>query len=351
MERLHAKIIVGVVMLFAIFICFVLPIKFSVFFKKRGDRGQYYLDLLACFAGGVFLAVYLIFMAPAVRDLLLENLMIPNNITYPLPDVLIGIGFFFMLILNRVVVSLCHTIKSKQKTNKAVTTSSSRTSELMSTELYNNDRNLSTADVIVDNSDLDKITVYDPNNPYPLARRSSITDVAQQDSLARSIVMMLALSLDSLFEGLTTGLKTTTIEVWAIFVGNLVHETVIAFCLGLQLIKTNDKRSFHVIIAAIAYSLMNPIGLAVATVFYELRETGPDLDLVSGLLQGITSGCFIYVTFCEILEGQLTHETAYSKILAMVLGFAFLSAFAALPGGSSYALVEKAVNCTLLSSY
>lgn len=347
MERLHAKIIAGVVMLVAIFICFVLPIKMSVFFKKKGDKGKYYLDLLACFAGGVFLAVYLIFMAPAVRDLILENLMIPNQITYPIPDVLIGAGFFLMLILNRIVVSLCHTFQSKKTSAPQLTSISSRNSEKMTTELCQNGIKTSSVDVIVDNTALDNIEKIDPNNPYPLARRSSIEDVAQQESVARGIVMMLALSFDSLFEGLTTGLKTTTVEVWAIFVGNLVHEAIIAFCLGLQLIKANGNKRLPVILAAVAYSLMNPIGLTVATIFYEWKNTGAELDLVSGLIQGITSGCFIYVTFCEILEGQLTHQTPYSKIISMVLGFIFLAAFSGIPGGSSYALVDRVSNCTL----
>ena len=335
MERLHAKIITGIVMLFSIFICFVLPIKLNVFFKKRGERGQYYLDLLTCFAGGVFLAVYLIYMAPEARELVKENLMLPNNIAYPLPDVLIGLGFFLMLILNRIVVSLCHSFHKPKKAESSITNSSSRTSEQMTTQLYNNSKQNATVNVVIDNTSLDRVE-FDPNSPYPLARRSSITDVAQQESMARSIVMMLALSFDSIFEGMTTGLKKTTMEVWVIFIGNFVHETIIAFCLGLQLVKNNDKKKLPVIIAAVAYAIMNPIGLAIATIFYELKNSGPELDLTSGLIQAIISGCFIYVTFCEILEGQLQHQTAYAKIISMLFGFAFLAAFAALPEEPSF---------------
>lgn len=106
MKRWEIKIVCGVVMLIAMLVCFLLPIKLTVFFRRRGDNGQYYLDLLSCFAGGVFLAAYLIFMAPAVRELLLVNVMIPYRIEYPLPDMLIGVGFFILLILNRVVISI-----------------------------------------------------------------------------------------------------------------------------------------------------------------------------------------------------------------------------------------------------
>ena len=349
MERWHAKAITGVVMFFSILFCFLLPIKLSVFFRKKGDRGQYYLDILACFAGGVFLAVYLIFMAPAARDLILENLMIPNKVDYPIPDVLIGTGFFIMLIINRLAVS-CNYLTRKNKSKKVLNIRADiHHSESGTNSVANSSKPSSENFDLADNREIVATEILsDSNNPYPLARRSSINDVAHQETVVRSMVMMLALSLDSVFEGLTTGLKTTIIEVWAIFIGNMVHETIIAFCLGLQLIKTHEDRKMNVVWAAFLYSLMNPLGLLVATAFYETRGASSNLDLTSGIIQGLTSGCFIYVTFCEILEGQLTHHTSYAKILSMVVGFIIMAAFASIPGSSSYAMVDNLSqnNCT-----
>lgn len=364
----------GVVMLFAILICFLLPIKLTVYFRRRGDNGQYYLDLLACFAGGVFLAAYLIFMAPAVRELLLENLMKPYAIEYPIPDMLIGIGFFILLLLNRVVVSLSKFSKRRRhhhmkendddtRNGKSLTTSSSAATQLttvssngtllepLNTGDYGHTKSVEAAvgtdEFSIEVAFPEDEFPHDPNSPYPLPRRSSITDVAHQDSMTRSIIMMLALSLDSVFEGITTGLKTTTVEVWAIFIGNLVHETVIAFCLGLQLVRVHEKTT-PVVIAAVAYSLMNPVGLVFATAIYESIDADPRIDLVNGVLQALTSGCFIYVTFCEILEGQITHNTSYAKIASLFIGYVVLAAFAAVPGSSSYSFVtEVASNGTI----
>ena len=140
-----------------------------------------------------------------------------------------------------------------------------------------------------------------------------------------------------------------TLQVWAIFIGNLVHETVIAFCLGLQLIRV-QKSTRVVVIAAISYSLMNPVGLALATAIFESVESSPQIDLANGIFQALTSGCFIYVTFCEILEGQITHRTSFSKIAAMFAGYAILCAFAAVPGSSSYSFVSESSNCSLSST-
>jgi len=234
MERWHAKVISGFAMFVTMLICFLLPIKLSGFFRRRGDRGQYFLDLLGCFAGGVFLAAYLIFMAPSVRQLLLENLMQPNGIEYPLPDMLIGVGFFILLVINRVVITMSKVSKRRSKRLKQPkqltafpnneagdchrepdekeNANGSAHPVLRSdtaTGLVENDDTR----VDIDPDDLEDACPVHANNPYPLPRRSSITDVAKQDSTARSIVMMLALSLDSVLEGITTGLKTTVVEV------------------------------------------------------------------------------------------------------------------------------------------
>lgn len=236
MERWHAKVISGVAMFVVILICFLLPIKLTGFFRRRGDKGQYFLDLLGCFAGGVFLAAYLIFMAPSVRQLLLDNLMQPNGIEYPIPDMLIGVGFFILLVINRIVITMSKVSKRRSKRLKqpkeltCVSTKGSGDCSQEADAMESRNGNAhgvigqsDTAAQLVDNDvacnndididDLEDACPVHANNPYPLPRRSSITDVAKQDSTVRSIVMMLALSLDSVLEGITTGLKTTMIEV------------------------------------------------------------------------------------------------------------------------------------------
>lgn len=129
-------------------------------------------------------------------------------------------------------------------------------------------------------------------------------------------------------------------QVWAIFIGNLVHETVIAFCLGLQLVRVHNSYK-PVVVAAVAYALMNPVGLFLTTAIFESIRTSPSIDLANGIFQALSSGCFIYVTFCEILEGQITHRTSFAKIIAMFTGYATMAVFAAVPGSSSYSFVSS----------
>lgn len=357
MEIWHVKTISGILMFVAILVCFLLPIKLTKFFCRSSNNGQYVFDLLTCFAGGVFLSVYLLFMAPAARELIVEGLMKPHQIEYPIPDVLIGAGFCAILLLNRVVVSLSRFSRERRDHHrggtsatgsgaKPLSASSTATTELAAdcangTHLaYENDNRSNRVDSAVDVEAVSLAVVTTEDNAEDLPQdpslcRSSIVDVARQDSMARSIVLMMALSLDSVLEGATTGLKTTVVEVWAIFFGNLVHETVIAFCLGLQLLRVHDK-VLPVVVAAVFYALMNPVGLVITTAVYETQKFDPRMYLVNGILQALISGCFIYVTFCEILAGQITHRMPYAKIFALFAGFAVLAVFSAVPGSSSY---------------
>jgi len=371
MYRWHAKMICGIIMFIDMPICFLLPVKMADVFRRWGERGQFVLDILTCFAGGVFLASYLVFMAPAVRVLIEVNLMIPNRIAYPLPDMIIGLGFFGMMMIDKLVKFIskktmghkAHEEVGEHKLNEShvkIGNGSDVTATEMSKLTNSNASNLhrQISGVIDDNEDEGSEAEFDrsdigatlsPNQVAILSgasridssqtcsRRQSIIEAAEEgtESMTRSVVMMLALSIDSVLEGMTIGLKKTVVEVWAIFIGIIVHESVIAFCLGLQLVRLH-KRLLPVVLASIVYTLMNPIGVIVATLVYETMESDHRVELANGILQALTSGCFIYIIFYEILEGQINQSTPFSKILATFIGYIFLASFAAIPGSNPY---------------
>jgi len=361
--------ICGIIMFIDMPICFLLPVKMVDVFQKWGTRGQLVLDVLTCFAGGVFLASYLVFMAPAVRVLIEDNLMTPNRIAYPLPDMIIGLGFFGMMTIDKLVKFISKKTKNGNKTRvevdeKKLNESHSKLgngTDVETTEMSRlaaSDLHRQISGVIVESEDEGSEAEFDRNNigtilsPNQVAmlsgaarigsvqtfsRRQSIIEAAEEstESMTRSIVMMLALSIDSVLEGMTIGLKKTVIEVWAIFIGIIVHESVIAFCLGLQLVRLH-RRFLPVFLASIVYTLMNPIGVIVATLVYENMESDHRVELANGILQALTSGCFIYIIFYEILEGQINQNTPFSKILATFVGYIFLASFAAIPGSNPY---------------
>ena len=115
MERWHAKILSLAVCLVSLFTAVALPIKVSQLFYAQGKKGERWLDIVNCFGGGVFLGTYLVTF-PQVRVLIEDAFLKPMNLHYPLPEVLVGAGFFLIMFLEKFISS--YNSRSSNKVNK-----------------------------------------------------------------------------------------------------------------------------------------------------------------------------------------------------------------------------------------
>jgi zinc transporter ZupT len=106
MKPLDAKIISTFLIVFVIEVAILLPIKVSEAFAKRAEFGRHVLGCMYCFSGGMFFGTYLMFMAPEVRHLLESSIMKPNNIYYPIPELITGLGFFMCLYISKIVITI-----------------------------------------------------------------------------------------------------------------------------------------------------------------------------------------------------------------------------------------------------
>jgi len=73
----------------------------------------------------------------------------------------------------------------------------------------------------------------------------------------------------------------------------------------------------------------------------ESVDESRDVMLINGILQGIATGVFIYVTFFEILNDKVNSKTSFRNILAIFFGFVVMAAIAgitpsAAPGSDDY---------------
>uniref|UniRef100_A0AC34GP78 Zinc transporter ZIP1 n=1 Tax=Panagrolaimus sp. ES5 TaxID=591445 RepID=A0AC34GP78_9BILA len=107
------KVILIVVMGLVAFICGTLPIKLYGILQRRSKKhGEGYssliISLLSCFAGGVILGVCLLDMLPdAQKDLVDLEKDTGWKFGYPVLELCIGIGFFFVYFLEEVIDKLC----------------------------------------------------------------------------------------------------------------------------------------------------------------------------------------------------------------------------------------------------
>ena len=80
----------------------------------------------------------------------------------------------------------------------------------------------------------------------------------------RSLILILALSLHHIFEGISVGLQRSVSGVFTLLIALLCHETIISFSLGLQFVKSSYTTLMHYI-TAFVYAIVEPIGVAVGT--------------------------------------------------------------------------------------
>ncbi|KAJ8981534.1 hypothetical protein NQ317_006695 [Molorchus minor] len=119
--------------------------------------------------------------------------------------------------------------------------------------------------------------------------------------IIRGFLVVLALSVHELFEGLSVGLETSASNVWYMFGAVAAHKLVIAFCIGVELV-TSGLKTIFVIIFIFTFAVVSPLGIGVGMIVTNTEETSA--NFVSVILQGMATGTLMYVVFFEILQGD-----------------------------------------------
>lgn len=66
----------------------------------------------------------------------------------------------------------------------------------------------------------------------------------------RDFFFVLALSMHAVFEGLAVGLEGDEEGVWILFTAVCCHKFVMAFCMGVELVRNIESKSFKLIISS-----------------------------------------------------------------------------------------------------
>ncbi|XP_037690374.1 zinc transporter ZIP2 isoform X2 [Choloepus didactylus] len=140
----------------------------------------------------------------------------------------------------------------------------------------------------------------------------------------RALVLLLALSFHSVFEGLAVGLQKTVAATLQLCLAVLAHKGLVVFGVGLRLVQIGTGSQWAMF-SILALALMSPLGLALG-----LAVAGGDpkggQDLAQAVLEGVAAGTFLYVTFLEILPRELAApEAPLAKWSCVAAGFAFMA--------------------------
>ncbi|XP_069193909.1 zinc transporter ZIP3 isoform X1 [Procambarus clarkii] len=151
----------------------------------------------------------------------------------------------------------------------------------------------------------------------------------------RSLLVILALSFHSVFEGLAVGLQENDTDVWYLLLAICAHKFVIAFCVGLELLAGGTSAGLMVVYMVV-FALVSPLGIAIGIVVTENLSSEEEGHLVAvTILQGLAGGTILYVTFFEVLERERGRGGGrILKFLFVLMGFGAMASLEAIGGHS-----------------
>lgn len=306
---------------------------------RLSTRSKKLVSALACFGAGVFIATFFLDMLKEVRVAWNDWFEAAGwTPAYPWPELFSIIGFLLVMLVEQITM-FYHSRRNARDRQRF----------LQKSVGFRNVENGESTTVILSNS------TSLPPSPVPLApvhvertpqKSSALTeklqrrdstysstngsmypdadkfrvephDVSTTDihiepsqlektnfkSVMRSLILLLALCFHSLFEGMAIGLMKNHKETLTLFFSVCMHKGIVAFCLGLN-ISQSGLRPFLVALFIVVFASMSPLGIALGLAVSHAPATLTRYAVIA-VLQGISSGTFLYVTFIEILPKEL----------------------------------------------
>jgi zinc transporter 1/2/3 len=142
------------------------------------------------------------------------------------------------------------------------------------------------------------------NNDHVFNPTSSITPY----------ILLIALSVHGIFEGIALGVMNTIKECSILFSAIILHKWAAAFALGISFYKSGTETDLFIKMI-ILFTSFGPIGIIIGMLF---SDAG---NLIKGIMLSISGGTFIYVAASEVIveEFSLSKKTNI-KFLWFLLG-------------------------------
>lgn len=294
--------------------------------RLKGHKAQIALSGCLCFGGGVLLATVFLHLIPEARFLTaqaMDNHFIPHT-NYPLTELVVCLGFFLIYIIEEIVHTCStHSHNLHQHGNAKKNNPDHLDKETLSLKPVPKDLRDEVIDKqlrqrLVDETDVENNSKEVPAHPVD----GSPSTVEEQMSTLKAVVVVVALSFHSIMEGLALGLVHSNRDVWFLFAALLGHKMVIAFCMAMELLEVGVNL-IGFLISMIIFSVASPLGGLLGTLIVSLASNESAAGFVTtAVLQGISAGTILYVTFCEVLERERSKtDGGIVRMFAIIIGF------------------------------
>ncbi|VDK75072.1 unnamed protein product [Litomosoides sigmodontis] len=242
------------------------------------------LSVISVFGGGVFLATCLLDLLPDAKESLRKiEKMRQINYSYPVMEIFVAIGFLLVLSIEQIVVF----IREKQWHGST---------DIDSLITGHHDHNETNSELV------------NPHSEYE--SELSQESCTQSQSTVRVVLLVMALSLHAVFEGLSLGLVGGT---------NEIMQSALSFATA--------------VICSIIFAAQIIIGGFGGIAILDFVSRGSPLiaGTVSFITQATACGTFLYITCFEILPREFhQRQLRVVKLLSLIAGFALIASLIAL---------------------
>lgn len=327
--------------------------------RNFGNTTARIISFCNCMAGGVFIAMCFLGLLPYAQDKtrqVLADLHVATD--FPLSEFIIIVGFFLIMTVEQLVIK-CQESKSKAKAVWDISPKADQLERPNRLNYYKTIKDESAMEQLLSKAALEPVSPESPsvirefdNSPnyqnVPLATfkeddgsDSSSTNkishsgqscahqhvevmmVNNKPGTLRFVMLYLAISIHSLFEGMALGLQTDHLRIFHLFFAIVFHEALVAFSVGITMARQHLTQRQGVKYVLL-FSLAVPAGILLGLLVQQAPGTAG--SLASAVFQSLAAGIFIHVTFLELLPSELSSpKDRMAKVAFHFLGFIALS--------------------------
>ncbi|KAK3798805.1 hypothetical protein RRG08_040636 [Elysia crispata] len=334
------------------------------------------ISYLTCFSGGVFLGACLLHLLPEGSEKVEEYLQkTESNVHYPLFEVMIAAGFFLIALIEQLAHKLLHASGHAHSHRPEVSCTSSERSlhdeasssvrdsipnirsdtlptfsgQGIRAEEQKGVAELSGSGTIPINMEYVPTHRNTRNRNVPVEHKRgnvAINDnalssteleqthesemvralVTSESNPFRAILLLVALSFHTIFDGLAIGLTSSVSSVWQMFGAICIHKSLVALCLGTELFLVLKNKPLRAFLILFFFAFIAPLGIGLGMLLTSSNVNDDARTLTNGLLEGAATGTFLYVTFFEILREELVDKGGLLRLFLVVIGFGGMAA-------------------------
>jgi len=169
-------------------------------------------------------------------------------------------------------------------------------------KFHNNDKNMKLK--IVDSNE---INANINNNNIPQHTFNPTSNITPY-------ILLIALSLHGLFEGIALGVMKTIRDLIFLLIAILAHKWAESLALGISFFKSGTERNIFIKMILI-FSLFSPSGIIIGILFSSAGY------LIEGILLSVSGGTFLYVSASEVIVEEFAiTKHKFKKYVFYLLG-------------------------------